>query len=127
MLNNNSIRKKKITHLESPFSRVACSSGVQSRDMPGLCFMFIARPEELSGTEFPLKEEGLTCSWWLPVPDGFAIDNLTLILAVGNQKCCNPKWKRWKLLYLRKFRWKGLLELTVSSRQISNNGERVSE
>jgi hypothetical protein len=39
--------------------------------------MFTTRPEELSGTELPLKEEGLTwvcCSWWLPVPDGFAID-----------------------------------------------------
>lgn len=78
----------KITNLERPSSRMACSSGVQSRDMPGLCFMFTAArgappppPEELSGTELPLKEDEGTwacCSWWFP--DGFAIDNLNLIL-----------------------------------------------
>jgi hypothetical protein len=56
----NMIEKQKITYFVSPSSRVACSSGVQSRDMPGLCFMFTTRPEELSGTELPLKEEGLT-------------------------------------------------------------------
>lgn len=56
-------RKLEITYLESASSRIACSSGVQSRDIPGLCFMLVGRtvpppppPEELSGTELPLKE-----------------------------------------------------------------------
>jgi len=64
-------KRKRYTHLESPSSRMVCSSAVQSREMPGLCFMARAAPE-VSGAE----DDTCVCSWWFP--DGFAIEDETI-------------------------------------------------
>lgn len=66
------------THWTKPSSRIACSSALQSVEIPGLCFN---APTERSGTEFPCPlvgfaptiEEGVWLASWWWIPDGFAI------------------------------------------------------
>lgn len=79
---------------------MACSSAVQSRDMPGLCFMARAAPE-VSGAE---DDTTCVCSWWFP--DGFAIHDETI----------NPFFPSNASNF--KLYTKGLSELTVTSRQL---------
>lgn len=75
------IKKKKEQQLirnkayrESPSSRIVCSWRVQSRAMPGLCFMASA-VGEASGAKFPLNDDAtwVVCSssWF---PEGLAIE-----------------------------------------------------
>ena len=72
----------KKTYLANPSSRIACSSPVQSFDIPGLCFK--DEPEEGSWPKLPLfgllplNEEGPWLPSWLCVPDGFAIEKQSL-------------------------------------------------
>lgn len=75
------------THLASPSSRIACSSALQSIEIPGLCFMAMAAPELSgadTGAEFPLlglvplnDDEAWLGSWWFP--DGLAINNSRIL------------------------------------------------
>lgn len=96
-------KEKKNTHLESPSSRMACSSAVQSREMPGLCFMARAAPE-VSGAE----DDTCVCSWWFP--DGFAIED----------KNDNPFPSNASSFKLSTY---GLSELTVTSRQLPSHAQ----
>lgn len=87
-------KRKRYTHLESPSSRMACSSAVQSSEIPGLCFMARAAPD-VSGAE----DDTCVCSWWFP--DGFAIDDETITPFLQTPQVSNfppMAYRNWRLI-----------------------------